>query len=73
MRIKVIIGLQILIVLFSSNTFSCTIFYLSGDSIILAGATALKKNLMRVFQKLSHIIVNTQKVTQKRYIFLRDY
>ncbi len=37
MRIKVVLSLQVLILLFSIKAYSCTIFYLSNDSIILAG------------------------------------
>lgn len=37
MRIKVFLSVQVLILLFSINALSCTIFYLSNDSIILAG------------------------------------
>jgi len=37
MRIKVVLSVQVLILIFSIKAFSCTIFYLSNDSIILAG------------------------------------
>jgi len=37
MRIKVVLSVQVLILIFSIKAFSCTIFYLSNDNIILAG------------------------------------
>lgn len=37
MEIKVVLSIQVLILLFSIKAFSCTIFYCSNDSIILAG------------------------------------
>jgi len=37
MRIKVVISVQVLMLLFSIKAFSCTIFYVSSDTIIFAG------------------------------------
>jgi len=37
MRIKAVLSIQVLLILFSIKAFSCTIFYISSDSIILAG------------------------------------